>query len=113
MADLYTVWADKEGDISDTDWVNGMRNFFERLISEERMLSYRITRCKMGFRSIPDMPEWLIIMEFRDMAQLETAFKRVAKKEGELEEDHKSFNQFVAGNIQHAYWRDFPDQFDE
>lgn len=109
MADLYTIWADKEGDISDLDWVNGMRSFFDHLVSEGKMVSYRITRCKMGFRSIADMPEWLIIMEFKDMAQLETAFKKVAKLEGELEDKHRSFNQFVAGNIQHAYWRDWPD----
>ena len=60
--DLYTIWADKEGDISDLEWVNGMRSFFDHLISEGRMESYRITRCKMGFRSIADMPEWMIIM---------------------------------------------------
>ena len=109
--DLYTIWADKQGDISDLDWVNGMRSFFDHLISEGRMESYRITRCKMGFRSIPDLPEFMILMEFRDMAQMELAFKRVAKKEGELEEKHQSFNQFVAGNIQHALFRDWPDQF--
>jgi hypothetical protein len=34
-----------------------------------------------------------------------------APLEGELEEKHKSFNQFVSGNIQHALFRDWPDQF--
>ena len=34
MADLYTIWANKEGDISDLDWVNGMKSFFDHLISE-------------------------------------------------------------------------------
>ena len=29
MADLYTIWANKEGDISDLDWVNGMKSFFD------------------------------------------------------------------------------------
>ena len=112
MSDLYTIWADKEGDISDLDWVNGMKQFFEHLISEDRMLTYRITRCKMGFRSIADMPEWMILMEFQDMAQMETAFRRVARKEGELEDKHRSFNQFVGSNIQHALFRDWPDQLD-
>ena len=111
MSDLYTIWADKEGDISDLDWVNGMKRFFDHLVSEDKMLRYRITRCKMGFRSIADMPEWMIIMEFRDMAQMELAFKRVAKRQGELEEKHQSFNQFVSGNIQHALFRDWPDDF--
>lgn len=108
--DLYTIWADKQGDITDLEWVTGMRQFFEHLIKEDRMVSYRITRCKMGFRSIADLPEWMIIMEFRNMAQMDLAFQRVAKKEGELEQKHLSFNQFVSGNIQHALFRDWPDQ---
>jgi len=55
--DLYTIWADKQGDITDLEWVTGMKSFFDHLISEGRMESYRITRCKMGFRSIANMPE--------------------------------------------------------
>jgi hypothetical protein len=48
------------------------------------------------------------MMEFQNMAQLETAFQRVAPLEGELESKHQSFNQF-ADNLQHAYYRDWPD----
>jgi len=42
------------------------------------------------------------------MAQLEEAFQRVAPKEGELEAKHVSFNQFVAEDIQHALFSDWP-----
>ena len=42
------------------------------------------------------------------MSQLEEAFKRVAPLEGELEEKHKSFNRFVADDIQHALFTDWP-----
>jgi hypothetical protein len=45
------------------------------------------------------------------MGQMDSAFRRVAPLEGELEQKHKSFNQFVSGNIQHALFRDWPDQF--
>lgn len=106
--DIYHIWADKEGDISDLEWVNNMKKFLQQLVDEGKMLSYRITRCKLGFRSIADMPEWHIMMEFENMAQLELAFQRVAPLEGELENKHKSFNRFVAGNIQHAYFTDWP-----
>ena len=85
-----------------------MKSFLDHLVGEEKMVSYRVTRCKMGFRSM-DIPEWHIMMEFNDMAQLEMAFKRVAPLEGDLESKHKSFNQF-AENLQHAYFRDWPDQ---
>jgi hypothetical protein len=107
--DIYHIWADKEGDISDIDWVTNMRKFLDHLVAEDRMVSYRITRCKMGFRSL-DIPEWHIMMEFNNMAQLDQAFERVAPLEGELEDKHRSFNQFVSGTIQHALFRDWPDQ---
>lgn len=108
--DIYHIWADKEGDISDTDWVANMRGFLDHLVDENKMVSYRITRCKMGFRSIQDLPEWHVMMEFTGMDQMENAFKRVAPLEGELESKHRSFNQFVKGNIQHALYRDWPDK---
>jgi hypothetical protein len=86
-----------------------MRSFLQHLVDEKKMESFRITRCKMGFRSIADMPEWHIMMEFKNMAQMDLAFARVIPREGELEAKHKSFNQFVSGNIQHALFRDWPD----
>lgn len=111
--DIYHIWADKSDDISDIDWVNNMKGFLQHLVDENKAVSYRVTRCKMGFRSIQDLPEWHIMIEFTDMTQLENAFKRVAPLKGELESKHKSFNQFVSGNIQHAYYRDWPDDFIE
>lgn len=108
--DIYHIWANKDGDITDLEFVNGMRGFLQHLQDEGKMESFRITRCKMGFRSIADMPEWHIMMEFKDMGQMDDAFKRVAPLEGELEVKHKSFNQYVAGDIQHALYRDWPDQ---
>ena len=108
--DIYHIWANKDGDISDREWVANMRSFLDHLVKEDKMINYHITRCKMGFRSIPDLPEWHIMMEFRDMAHLEAAFKRVAPLEGELELKHKGFNQFVADDIQHALYRDWPDE---
>jgi len=107
--DIYHIWADKKGDLSDSDWVNNMKSFLDQLVEEKKMVSYRITRCKMGFRSIQDLPEWHIMMEFRNMAQMDEAFQRVAPLSGELETKHRSFNQFVSNNIQHALYRDWPD----
>jgi hypothetical protein len=107
--DIYHIWADKKGDLSDSDWVNNMKSFLDQLVEEKKMVSYRITRCKMGFRSIQDLPEWHIMMEFSNMAQMDEAFQRVAPLSGELETKHRSFNQFVSDNIQHALYRDWPD----
>ena len=50
--DIYHVWADKEGDISDIEWTSNMRAFLSQLVEENKIESFRITRCKLGFRSI-------------------------------------------------------------
>ena len=105
---LYHIWCDKSGEISDKEWVDNMRSFLQHLVDEGHMYSFRITRCKMGFRSL-DIPEWHIMMEFENMAKIDAAFHRVAPLKGELEEKHRSFNQFVGENIQHALYRDWPD----
>jgi len=113
MSDIYHIWADKKEGISDIDFANNMRNFLQRLVDEDKMLSFRITRCKLGFRSIQDLPEWHIMMEFSGLAQLDTAFGRVVPRKGEMEKAHISFNKFVEDNIQHALYRDWPDQLTE
>lgn len=107
MADLYHIWANKKGELSDHEWVSGMKKFLNKLVDEKKMNSFRITRCKLGFRSIQDLPEWHIIMEFDNMSQLENCFATVDKKQGDLEKAHQSFNQFVADDIQHALYRDW------
>ena len=108
--DIYHIWADKEGDISDKEWVFNMKGFLQHLVDEGKMESYRITRCKMGFRSIENLPEWHIMCEFLSLQQLDDCFGTVALKQGQLEEQHQGFNQFVGPNIHHALYRDWPDK---
>ena len=109
MADIYHIWANKKQGISDKDFADGMRHFLQQLQDEGKMISFRITRSKLGFRSIQDLPEWHIMMEFDNMAQLDEAFTRVVPQQGELEKKHVSFNKYVEDDIQHALYRDWPD----
>ena len=113
MADIYHIWADKKKGISDLDFANNMRKFLQHLVNEGKMNSFRITRMKLGFRSIADLPEWHMMMEFDNMAQLDKAFERVVPRKGELEKEHVSFNKFVQDNIQHALYRDWPDAINQ
>ncbi len=113
MADIYHIWADKKKGISDLDFANNMRKFLQHLVDEGKMNSFRITRMKLGFRSIQDLPEWHMMMEFDNMAQLEKAFNRVVPRKGQLEKEHISFNKFVEDNIQHALYRDWPDAINQ
>ena len=104
--DIYHIWADKKSNISDIDWVSNMRKFLNMLVESGKMHSFRITRCKLGFRSL-DIPEWHIMMEFENMCQFESAFGEVSQHHGPLEDAHLGFNQYVEDNIQHAYYRDW------
>jgi len=113
LADIYHIWADKKEGIADVDFAKNMRGFLQRLVDENRMVSFRITRCKLGFRSIQDLPEWHIMMEFTGLAQLDEAFGRVVPRKGEMEKSHVSFNKFVEDNIQHALYRDWPDDLNK
>jgi hypothetical protein len=113
LADIYHIWADKKKGISDLDFANNMRKFLQHLVDEGKMNSFRVTRCKLGFRSIQDLPEWHMMMEFDNMAQLDKAFDRVVPRKGELEKEHISFNKFVEDNIQHALYRDWPDAINQ
>ena len=113
MSDIYHIWADKKKSISDLDFANNMRKFLQHLVDEGKVNSFRITRMKLGFRSIQDLPEWHMMMEFDNMAQLDEAFSRVVPRKGELEKEHISFNKFVENNIQHALYRDWPDAINQ
>ena len=110
MADIYHIWADKKKGISDLDFANNIRKFLQHLVDEGRMNSFRITRMKLGFRSIQDLPEWHMMMEFDNMQQLDNAMTSILRNEKNINEPHVSFNQLVdKETIQHFLYRDFPD----
>jgi hypothetical protein len=75
------------------------------------MEKYRIMRMKLGFRSMA-LPEFHIMMEFKNMQQLDDAMTAVLRNEQNIDESHVTFNSLVDGEtIQHFLYRDFPDQF--
>lgn len=76
------------------------------------MNSYRLTRAKLGFRSM-NLPEFHIMMEFDNMQQLDDAMTSVIRNEENIEEAHVGFNQLVdVETIQHFLYRDYPDNPD-
>ena len=91
MADIYHIWEGKKKGITDLDFANNMRKFLLHLVNEGKMNSFSITGMKLGFRSIADLPEWHMMMEFDNMAQLDKAFERVVPRKGELEKDLKPY----------------------
>jgi len=79
------------------------------MVRMRRINSYRLTRAKLGFRSM-NLPEFHIMMEFDNMQQLDDAMTSVIRNEENIEDAHVGFNQLVdVETIQHFLYRDFPD----
>ena len=109
MADIYHIWADHKEGVDAYDFANKMRKFLNGLVQMDRMKGYRLTRSKLGFRSM-DMPEFHIMMEFDNMQQLDDAMTSIIRNEKNIDESHVSFNSLVdKETIQHFLYRDFPD----
>lgn len=108
MADIYTIYADHKDNISAKDFVEKMSLFLDKLVENKKMLTYRITRMKLGFRSM-NLPEFRIDMEFENMQQLDDAMK-ITINDKDVDKVHVGFNTYVdVDTIQHFLFRDYPD----
>ena len=108
MSNIYTIYADHKDNITALEFVEKMNMFLDKLVEQQKMNCYRVTRMKLGFRSM-DMPEFRIDMEFDNMQQLDDAMT-VTIHDKDVDKGHVGFNQFVnVDTIQHFLYRDFPD----
>ena len=109
MANIYTIYADHKANITAHEFVAKMRLFLDKLVEHKKMTTYRITRMKLGFRSM-DLPEFRIDMEFENMQALDDAMT-VTIHNKDVDKVHVGFNQYVnVDTIQHFLYRDFPDE---
>jgi len=108
--DVYTIYADHTETTTAPQFVALMRKFLDKMVELERIESYRITRMKLGFRSM-DLPEFRIDMEFKNLQQLDDAMTSVLRNEENIEGEHIGFNHLVdVETIQHFLYRDYPDE---
>jgi hypothetical protein len=68
---------------------------------------WRLTRAKLGF-GLKGFGDWHLMIELRDLHQLEDAFGRVASRRDPVESFHFGVNSLVQ-NATFALYRDFPD----
>jgi endo-1,4-beta-mannosidase len=108
--DLYTIYADHNKNINAKEFIEKMKPFLDGLVELDRMVSYRITRAKLGFRSM-DLPEFRIDMNFNNMQQLDDAMTSIIRNEKSIDDKHVNFNKLVdVETIQHFLYRDYPDE---
>ena len=112
MANIYTIYADHKDNITAHEFVAKMSLFLDKLVEHKKMDCYRITRMKLGFRSM-DMPEFRIDMEFENMQALDDAMT-ITIADKDVDRVHVGFNQYVnVDTIQHFLYRDFPDDLNK
>jgi hypothetical protein len=105
--DIYHVWCDLKPGVRDTAFLEGVRNYFGHLKSEGLIEGWRMTRRKLGLAP-SSLGEFHIMIETRDMAQLDEAFRSVSSRRAPVEGFHVGVNTLVQ-NATFALYRDFPD----
>ena len=111
MADIYHIWCNPKEGVDAKDFSVKIRTFLGELVTAGKLESFRVMRMKLGFRSM-DLPDFHIMMETKNMQQLDDAMSMVGRRTGELEGHHVAMNTLVdMESIQHALYRDFPDAF--
>ena len=105
--DIYHVWCDLKPGISDLDFSDEITRYMDQLKASGLIHGWRLTRRKLGL-SPSDFGEFHLLIEVKDLAQLDQAFQRVASRSEPVESFHFAVNSLVR-NARFALYRDFPD----
>jgi hypothetical protein len=105
--DIYHVWCDLKPEVSDTVFAEKLDAYLGHLRTEGLIEGWRLTRRKLGLGA-PGLGEFHLMIEVKNLAQLEDAFQRVAGRREPVEGFHFGVNSLVR-NAVFALYRDFPD----
>jgi uncharacterized protein DUF6614 len=105
--DVYHIWCSLKDDVGDLEFALAARAYLEHLKSAGDLAGYRITRRKLGLGP-PQLPEWHITLDFKNLSQMDNAFGRVSSRNDPVESFHHAVNSKVQ-DVFFALYRDFPD----
>lgn len=105
--DLYHIWCDLKTGVSDVAFTENVSAYLGALERDGRIAGFRIARRKLGLGP-PNLGEFHVCVEVRDLAQLDEAFRDVSSRSEPIESLHAAVNQ-AATNLSFALYRDFPD----
>ena len=103
--DVYEISVDLRAGVRDVAFVAALTAYLDGLASDGKVESWRLLRRKLGLGA---GPEFKVMIETRDLAQLDEAFRLVATRQDPTEERHHGVNSLVT-NFGAALYRDFPD----
>ncbi len=104
---LYHIWCNLKPGVSDVGFTADVDRYLGGLRHAGRITDFRVTRRKLGLGP-RELGEFHILIEVRDLAQLDEAFGEVSKRSAPIEELHAAVNQ-AACDVTFALYRDFPD----
>jgi hypothetical protein len=104
---IYHAWCDLKPGVSDIAFSEGASKYLTHLQAKGMIESWRITRRKLGLAP-PELGEFHLMIEVKDLAQLDRAFDHVAERSEPTEGYHFGVNSLVQ-NVRFALYRDFPD----
>lgn len=105
--DIYHAFFDLDHGQSDVGFADDMADFMAYLIKHEKIEGWRLMRRKLGLGP-EGMGEFHLMVEVKDLAQLDDAFSMASERSGDMEVKHAHVNQKVKG-LKFALYRDFPD----
>lgn len=105
--DYYHIWCDLREGARDTEFVAALTAYLGHLHQRETIAGYSLRRRKLGFGP-PELGEFHVEIQVRDLAQLDAAFQQVVPRSGETERLHAEvYSRITAARF--ALERDFPD----
>lgn len=105
--DIYQISVDLKPGVRDTEFLTALDGYLGALKASSRIEGWRLLRRKLGF-GMPGLGEFQILIETRDLAQLDSAFTAASAREEPVEGAHHGVSALVH-NFQAALYRDFPD----
>src|SRR5690242_15906733 len=105
--DYYLIWCNLIDSSQDLRFCKSLQRYLGHLREQGLIEGFRIARRKLGFGP-PELGEFQITLETRDLAQLEQAFQLVASRGPEIEALHRDVFSAVK-DARFALYRDFPD----
>lgn len=106
--DVYHIWCDLKDGREDKAFAAAVAAYLDHHKAGGRIESWRLLRRKLGLG--PDgQGEFHVMIETKDLGQLEKAFKAAAERSGEVEKLHAAVYSRVT-NAKFGLARDFPDR---
>ena len=104
--DVYQIWVDLKPGVRDHQFTDAMNGYLSALKAQGKIENWRLLRAKLGLAT--GLGEFQVLIETRDLAQLDAAFQTVSARADPIESAHHGVNSLVT-NFRAALYRDFPD----